>query len=101
MLKKVTETPQEGVVDMCGGMVFLLDNFFSTPTLNIQFFSDLIKSKHFFSQRWNTKQVFNHLFHLILGTPFYVLEVSPHLRGISPTIFDKERYCVEYIQQNC
>ena len=36
-----------------GGLwFFLLDQtFFSTPSLNIQFFSDLIKSKKFFSQR--------------------------------------------------
>ena len=43
-----------------GAMVFLCDQtFFSTASLNVQFFSDLIKSKQFFS---------HHLFQLILLT---------------------------------
>ena len=39
-----------GPFDTWGGaMVFLHDQtFFSTPSLNVQLFSDLIKSKHFF-----------------------------------------------------
>ena len=33
------------------GFSFGIKLFFSTPSLNVQFFSDLIKSKHFFSER--------------------------------------------------
>ena len=35
-----------------GGLWFFLwdQTYFSTPSLNVQFFSDLIKSKQFFSQ---------------------------------------------------
>ena len=33
------------------GFSFGIKHFFSTPSLNVQFFSDLIKSKQFFSQR--------------------------------------------------
>ena len=33
------------------GFSFGIKLFFSTPSLNVQFFSDLMKSKQFFSQR--------------------------------------------------
>ena len=33
------------------GFSFVIKLFFSTPSLNVQFFSDRIKSKQFFSQR--------------------------------------------------
>ena len=32
---------------------------FSTPSLNVQFFTDLVTSKQFFSQRLNSKQFFS------------------------------------------
>ena len=68
-------------------MIFLCDQtFFSTASLKVHFFSDLIKSKQFFSQQSNTKQFFDHLFHLILHK-LQVLEVSPHLPGLSTVIF--------------
>ena len=43
-----------GPFDMWGGgygFSFLIKLFFSTPSLNVHFFSDLIKSKQFFSQQ--------------------------------------------------
>ena len=33
------------------GFSFVIKLFFSTPSLHVQFFSDRIKSKQFFSQR--------------------------------------------------
>ena len=42
-----------GPFDTWGGLWFFLreQTIFFTPSLNVQFFSDLIKSKQFFSQR--------------------------------------------------
>ena len=48
------------------GFSFVIKLFFSTPSLNVQFFSDLIKSKHFFL----SGKTQNNFFHLILRTPF-------------------------------
>ena len=44
------------------------------------------KANNFFSQRSNTKQIFHHLFHLILHT-LHVLEMSPHLPRLSTVIY--------------
>ena len=53
-------TVRGGPFDMEGGgwLGFFLQEqtFFSTPSLNLQFFSDLIKSKQFFSQQSNSNQ---------------------------------------------
>ena len=77
-----------------GTIVFLIDQTFFDSK---QIFSGFITSKQFFSQQSNTKQFFHHLIHLILRTP----EVPPHLPGLSTVIFDKESYCVEYVEQSC
>ena len=48
-----------GPFDTWGAMVFPSDQtFFSTPSLNIQFFSDLIKSKQFFFSAVKLKTIF-------------------------------------------
>ena len=49
----VTNIFRGGPFDTWGGLWFFLPDqtFFSTPSLNVQFFSDLIKSKQFFSQQ--------------------------------------------------
>ena len=80
--------------------LFVTKLFLSTASLNLQLFSDPTKSKQFFLSGSMQNNFFHHLFHLILCT-LQVLEVSPHLPGLSTVIFDKESYCVEYVEQNC
>ena len=54
------------------------------------------------SSRTQNNNIFFHhfLLHLILSTPFKFLEVSPNLPGLSTMIFEKESFCVEYVEQN-
>ena len=77
------------------GFSFVIKLFFSTPSLNVQFFSDCIKSKQFFISGKTQNNFFNHLFHLILHAPCKVLEVSPHLPALFIIFLDKESNCVE------
>ena len=85
-----------GPFDMWGAMVFLCDQtFFRLPA----FFTPYQKQTISVSQQLNTKQFFS---------PFFLFdypqtpssEVSPHLPGLFTMIFDKESYCVKYVEQN-
>ena len=52
---------------------FFVIKLFSTPRLNVQFFSDLIKSKQFFLSGRTQNNFVHHLFHLILPHHFKFL----------------------------
>ena len=102
-LIKEHSTPMGGPFDTWGGggygFSFVIKLFFSTPSLNVHFFSDLIKSKQFFLSG-KTQKKFSPF---ISFDSLYTMLGS---RGVTTFIwyfhhvFDKESYCVKYVEKN-